>query len=38
MWNMVILLLLSVVLTLIRERQEKYKRELDGMRREAHAL
>ncbi len=38
MWNMLALTLLSVVLTLVRERQENYRRELDGMRREAHAL
>ncbi len=38
MWNMVAMILLSIVLTLIRERQETYRRELDGMRREAHAL
>ncbi len=38
MWNMLALTLLSIVLILIRERQENYRRELDGLRRQAHAI
>jgi heme exporter protein C len=38
MWNMLALTLFGIALTLVRMRQEEMQRELDGMRREAHAL
>lgn len=37
-WNFLAVLLFAVVLTLIRMRQEETRRELDGLRREAHAI
>jgi len=36
--NFLALLIFAVVLTLIRIRQEEMRRELDGLRREAHAI
>jgi heme exporter protein C len=36
--NFLAVLLFAVVLTMIRMRQEETKRELDGLRREAHAI
>jgi len=38
MWNLVALLLLGTVMTMIRLRQEETQRELDSLRRMAHAL
>lgn len=37
-WNVLAILLVAAVLTIIRMRQETVRRELDGLRREAHAL
>ena len=36
--NFLAVLLFAVVLTMIRMRQEETRRELDGLRREAHAI
>jgi heme exporter protein C len=38
LWNLIALLLLGTVMTLIRLRQEESQRELDSLRRMAHAL
>jgi heme exporter protein C len=38
LWNLIALLLLGTVMTLIRLRQEETQRELDSLRRMAHAL
>ncbi len=38
LWNLVALLLLGAVMTMIRLRQEETQRELDSLRRMAHAL
>ena len=38
LWNLIALLLLGAVMTLIRLRQEESQRELDSLRRMAHAL
>lgn len=38
MWNLLALLLFGVVMTMIRLRQEETQRELDSLRRMAHAL
>ena len=37
-WNFLAVLLLATVLVLVRMRQEETRRELDGLRREAHAI
>ncbi|HTP32737.1 MAG TPA: cytochrome c biogenesis protein CcsA [Candidatus Acidoferrales bacterium] len=37
-WNMLAMMLLCVVLTSVRLRQEEFQREIDGLRRMAHAL
>ncbi len=37
-WNVLAILLVATVLVLIRMRQENMQRELDGLRREAHAI
>jgi len=37
-WNMLAMMLLCVVLTSARLRQEEFQREIDGLRRMAHAL
>jgi heme exporter protein C len=37
-WNLLALMLLGVVLTLVRLRQEELERELDSLRRMAHAF
>ncbi len=37
-WNYVVFLLLAVALTLIRMRQDETRREIDALRRYAHAL
>lgn len=37
-WNFLALLFLATVLLMIRMRQEQMRRELDGMRRELHAI
>jgi heme exporter protein C len=37
-WNLLALLLFAIVLTLLRMRQEEVRRELDALRREAHAI
>ena len=37
-WNVLAVLLVAAVLVLIRIRQENMQRELDGLRREAHAI
>ena len=37
-WNILAVLLFATVLLLVRMRQEEVRRELDGMRREVHAL
>jgi hypothetical protein len=36
--NLLAMLLFAAVLMLIRMRQEETRRELDGLRREAHAI
>jgi hypothetical protein len=36
--NLLAVLLFGAVLVLIRTRQEEMRRELDGLRREAHAI
>jgi len=38
LWNMLAMVLLGVVLTMVRLRQEDAQRELDAMRRMAHAF
>ncbi|HET8550456.1 MAG TPA: cytochrome c biogenesis protein CcsA [Bryobacteraceae bacterium] len=38
LWNFIALLLFAAVLVAIRMRQESIRRELDGLRREAHAI
>ena len=38
MWNMFAMLMLGAVLTLVRLRQEDAQREIDSLRRMAHAL
>jgi heme exporter protein C len=38
MWNLLALLLLGAAITMIRLRQEEFQRELDSLRRMAHAL
>jgi heme exporter protein C len=38
LWNWAGLLLLGIVMTAVRLRQEHYQREIDSLRREAHAL
>ena len=37
-WQMLAMMLLCVVLTAVRLRQEEFQREIDGLRRMAHAL
>jgi heme exporter protein C len=37
-WNLLALLLFAIVLVLVRIRQEETRREIDGMRQEAHAI
>ncbi len=37
-WNFLAVLLIAIVLVLVRMRQEEIQRELDGLRREAHAI
>jgi protein-S-isoprenylcysteine O-methyltransferase Ste14 len=37
-WNLLALLLFAIVLVLVRIRQEEARREIDGMRQEAHAI
>jgi len=38
MWNMVAMILLGIVLSMVRIRQEQDRRELDGMRRLVHTV
>lgn len=38
MWNFLAVLLIAVVMLIVRIRQERMQRELDGLRREAHAI
>jgi heme exporter protein C len=37
-WNVLAVILFAVVMVAVRMRQEGLRRELDGLRREAHAL
>jgi heme exporter protein C len=37
-WSMIAMMLLGVVLTVVRLRQEEFQREIDSLRRMAHAL
>jgi hypothetical protein len=37
-WNFLAVLLFACVLAAVRMRQERMRRELDGLRREAHAI
>ncbi len=38
LWNMLAMVLLGIVMTTVRLRQEEFQRELDSLRREAHAI
>jgi heme exporter protein C len=38
MWNFLAVLLIAAVMLMVRMRQEGMQRELDGLRREAHAI
>ena len=38
MWNLLAIMLVAAILVAIRMRQESTQREIDGMRREAHAI
>ena len=38
LWNMLVMVLLGIVLTVVRVRQEDAQRELDSLRRTAHAM
>jgi len=38
LWNMLAMVLLGVMMVMVRLRQEVYQREIDSLRREAHAI
>jgi hypothetical protein len=37
-WNVLAMMLIGFVFTAVRLRQEEFQREIDSLRREAHAL